>query len=251
MKSYFKQQNLVNFTFKQKFILSLVYFASFFFVFFSLLLSYSVAASSKVTAVEENAGAVETTNIEYTHHSHHPETDNIPLPSTGSLSAPWNLSAIHNQQGWLLHWEHPQHGLDLLRLYTVRWWKEPEHHLVGSVETFDNFYQLRHLKEDSTFKIRVLAISADGDQVPSSELVIEVPSQRKMRALLIGSSIGVAFLLCALVAFLYVKRSCLLHLFTGDVGSAGKDSSGINEGSMEDGCDSSEHTNDTEKMNNT
>lgn len=216
------------------------------------------AASSSPPAVEDNAGAVvESTKVEYTpQQQHHHDVNsassnnNNPLPSTGSLSAPWNLSAINNQQGWLLHWEHPKQGLDMLRLYTVRWWKEPEHHLVGTVETFDNFYQLRHLKEDSTFKVRVLAISADGDQVPSSELVIEVPSQRKMRALLIGSSIGVAFLLCALVAFLYVKRSCLLHLFTGDIGNAGKDV-GYNDGSIEDGCDSSEHTHDTDKINNT
>ncbi|KAI8118003.1 Protein borderless [Lucilia cuprina] len=224
---------------------------------FSKQFRFSTQPSSKVTAVEDNVGVVESTRVEYTQHrepSSSSDNDNTnnnnPLPSTGSLSAPWNLSAINNQQGWLLHWEHPQQGLDMLRLYTVRWWKEPEHHLVGTVETFDNFYQLRHLKEDSTFKVRVLAISADGDQVPSGELIIEVPSQRKMRALLIGSSIGVAFLLCALVAFLYVKRSCLLHLFTGDIGSAGKDV-GINDGSIEDGCDSSEHTHDTEKINNT
>ncbi|XP_037816423.1 protein borderless [Lucilia sericata] len=224
---------------------------------FSKQFRFSTQPSSKVTADEDNVGVVESTRVEYTQHrepSSSSDNDiannNNPSPSTGSLSAPWNLSAINNQQGWLLHWEHPQQGLDMLRLYTVRWWKEPEHHLVGTVETFDNFYQLRHLKEDSTFKVRVLAISADGDQVPSGELIIEVPSQRKMRALLIGSSIGVAFLLCALVAFLYVKRSCLLHLFTGDIGSAGKDV-GINDGSIEDGCDSSEHTHDTEKINNT
>lgn len=201
-------------------------------------------ASSKVTSDNDN----DVSNIESAiEHSQQRETNSNPLPSTGSLSAPWNLSAINNQQGWLLHWEHPQQGLDMLRLYTVRWWKEPEHHLVGTVETFDNFYQLRHLKEDSTFKIRILAISADGEQVPSGELIIEVPSQRKMRALLIGSSIGVAFLLCALVAFLYVKRSCIRHLFTGDVG-VGIDGD-CNDGSIEDGSEHTQH--DTEKINNT
>lgn len=172
---------------------------------------------------------------------------NYASPSGGTLSAPWNLSAINNQQGWLLHWEHPLHGLDMLRLYTVRWWKEPEHHLVGTVETFDNFYQLRHLKEDSTFTIQVLAISADGGQVPGSELSIEVPSHRKMRALLIGSSIGIAFLVCALIAFLYVKRSCLRHLFSGtvpdDVDDAGS--------TIEDGADSDTNGHDIEKIHNT
>lgn len=215
---------------------------------FCCILLISVSASSKVTADNDNdINSVVESTIDYSQQQH--ETNSNPLQSTGSLSAPWNLSAINNQQGWLLHWEHPQQGLDILRNYMVRWWKEPEHHLVGTVETFDNFYQLRHLKEDSTFKIRVIAISAIGEQVASGELVIEVASQRKMRALLIGTSIGVAFLLCALVAFLYVKRSCIRHLFTGEIGSAGVGD--CNDGSLEDGCDSSEHTHDTEKINNT
>uniref|UniRef100_T1PJJ1 Fibronectin type III n=1 Tax=Musca domestica TaxID=7370 RepID=T1PJJ1_MUSDO len=167
--------------------------------------------------------------------------------SSSFLSAPWNLSAINNQQGWLLHWEHPLHGIDALRLYTVRWWKEPEHHLVGTVETFDNFYQLRHLKEDSTFTIQVLAISNDGAQVPGSELIIEVPSHRKMRALLIGSTIGIAFLVCALIAFLYVKRNCLRHLFSGNVVDDGDDGGST----IEDGGDSDCNGHDIEKIHNT
>ncbi|EDW04279.1 GH10067 [Drosophila grimshawi] len=154
-------------------------------------------------------------------------------PIAGGLGAPWNLSVISNPQGWLLHWEHPTLGLETLRLYTVRWWKEPEHYLIGTADTFDNFYQLRHLKEDVTFKIQVLAVGADGQQmVPSPELYLEVPSQRKMRALIIGSSVGVLFLLCALCAFLYVKRSCLRHLFA-------RDSEGGDEDTAESGdCDS-------------
>ncbi|KAM8718185.1 hypothetical protein ACLKA7_004832 [Drosophila subpalustris] len=132
---------------------------------------------------------------------------------SGSLGAPWNLSIINNAQGWFLHWEHPTQGLESLRLYTIRWWKEPEHFLIGTAETFDNFYQLRHLKEDATFKIQVLAVGSDSNQVASPELILDVPSQRKTRALIIGSSVGIIFLLCALCAFLYVKRSCFQHLF--------------------------------------
>ncbi|XP_030565009.1 protein borderless isoform X1 [Drosophila novamexicana] len=144
------------------------------------------------------------------------------VPSIGGLGAPWNLSIIDTPQGWLLHWEHPTQGLETLRLYTVRWWKEPEHFLIGTAETFDNFYQLRHLKEDVTFKIQVVAVGADARQVDSPELLLEVPSQRKVRALIIGSSVGIIFLLCALCAFLYVKRSCLRHLFSrGNEGASG------------------------------
>uniref|UniRef100_A0A1A9W0H1 Fibronectin type-III domain-containing protein n=1 Tax=Glossina brevipalpis TaxID=37001 RepID=A0A1A9W0H1_9MUSC len=173
-----------------------------------------------------------------------------PPPNANSLSEPWNLSAINNQQGWLLHWEHPVDGLDLLRHYTVRWWKEPEHHLVGTVETFDNYYQLRHLKEGATFKIQVLALSMDGEQIPSSVLMIQVPSHRKARILLIGSSVGVAFLLCALIAFLYVKRSCLFHLFAGGINDVNGGDGAACSTSIDDG-DDSEHSHDIEKINNT
>uniref|UniRef100_A0A0K8WJZ6 Protein turtle n=1 Tax=Bactrocera latifrons TaxID=174628 RepID=A0A0K8WJZ6_BACLA len=152
-------------------------------------------------------------------------------PLASSISAPYNLTATNNVQGWLVHWQAPKRGAESVRLYTVRWWKEPEHFLIGTIETFDNFYQLRHLKEDAIFQIQVLATSINGEQVASDVLTIEVPSHRKTRALLIGSTVGIAFLLCALVAFLYVKRSCLRHLFD----------SGDNEGDAKD----------SEKMNNT
>ncbi|XP_022231604.2 protein borderless isoform X2 [Drosophila obscura] len=160
------------------------------------------------------------------------------LPTfSGGMGAPTNLSAINNQQGWLLHWEHPTQGLEGLRLYTVRWWKEPEHYLIGQAETFDNFYQLRHLKEDTTFKVQVVAVGANSQQqVPSPELLIDVPSQRKMRALIIGSSVGILFLLCALCAFLYVKRSCLRHLFARDSEGAPCDEDTAESGD----CDSDE-----------
>ncbi|XP_028896692.1 protein borderless isoform X2 [Zeugodacus cucurbitae] len=152
-------------------------------------------------------------------------------PLSSSISAPVNLTATNNVQGWLLHWQPPKRGSESVRLYTVRWWKEPEHFLIGTIETFDNFYQLRHLKEDAIFQIQVIATSINGEQVASDVLTIEVPSHRKTRALLIGSTVGIAFLLCALVAFLYVKRSCLRHLFANE--------------------DSDGDAKDSEKMNNT
>lgn len=168
----------------------------------------------------------------------HDDLDQMPTSATaGGLGAPGNLTAVSNQQGWLLHWEHPTQGLEGLRLYAVRWWKEPEHFLIGHAETFDNFYQLRHLKEDTTFKVQVLAVGTNTHlSVPSHELLIDVPSQRKVRALIIGSSVGVIFLLCALCAFLYVKRSCLRHLFAGDSSAPEGDEDTAESGD----CDSDE-----------
>ncbi|EDW77650.2 uncharacterized protein Dwil_GK24612 [Drosophila willistoni] len=162
--------------------------------------------------------------------------------SVGTVGAPWNLSAINNQQGWLLNWEHPIQGLEALRLYIVRWWKVPEHFLIGQAETFDNFYQLRHLKEDATFKVQVLAVGSDAQEVPGDVLLIDVPSQRKTRALIIGSSVGILFLLCALCAFLYVKRSCLRHLFAGRRDSQVDDDTTETGGDCDCDSDEQEHS---------
>uniref|UniRef100_A0A1B0C3V2 Fibronectin type-III domain-containing protein n=1 Tax=Glossina palpalis gambiensis TaxID=67801 RepID=A0A1B0C3V2_9MUSC len=173
--------------------------------------------------------------IHLTFKSHSPAP---PPAQANSLTEPWNLSAINNQQGWLLHWEHPVDGLDLLCHYTVRWWKEPEHHLVGTVENFDDYYQLRHLKEGATFKIQILALSVHGEQIPRNILMIQVPSHRKTRILLIGSSVGVTFLLCALIASLYVKRSCLFHLFSGGINDVNGGDAVAYSTSIDDGDDS-------------
>lgn len=228
-----------------------------------LVYLFVVVASSKQAADNsDNAAKPADSNPEQQqqhqqHTFHHDYQPNSAMANGMRLSPPWNLTAVSNQQGWLVHWEHPQQGLDMLRLYTVYWWKEPEHHLVGTAETFDNFYQLRHFKEDSKFMIQVAAISADGENIKGQEITIEVPSHRKMRALLIGSSVSVAFLLCALIAFLYVKRSCLRHLFTGTVpsgsGDEDDDDVGVEKGySLDDGGSSDYNSNPMEKkINNT
>lgn len=141
-----------------------------------------------------------------------PEQFHDPIPPSSKIGPPRNLTALENSHGYLLHWDPPIHGLDALRLYVIRWWREPEHYLIGSAETIDTYYQLRHLKEDATYKVQISSQSLNGDQEASNELELVVPSHRKMRAVVIGSAVGVIFLVTAFCAFLYVKRSCFQHL---------------------------------------
>lgn len=140
-----------------------------------------------------------------------PEQFQDPLPPSPRMGPPRNLTALENSHGYLLHWDPPAHGLESLRLYVIRWWREPEHYLIGSAETIDTYYQLRHLKEDAIYKVQISSQSISGGQEPSNELELVVPSHRKMRAVVIGSAVGVIFLVTAFCAFLYVKRSCFRH----------------------------------------
>lgn len=165
-----------------------------------------------------------------------------------SLSAPWNLTATRNRQGWLLHWEHPVSGLELLRHYSLHWWREPEHYLVGSVETFDNYHQLRQLKESSDYSFQAVALGADDSQIASDILYLTVTSNRKSRFLIIASSLSIVLLLGGLVAFLYVKRSCLKHFFAG--GRTNMNDDDACGGSLDDAADSL-HSQDIEKTHNT
>lgn len=190
--------------------------------------------------------------IDDSEHAHHYPSINDHEPAgwseDRSLSSPWNLTATHNRQGWLLHWEHPISGLELLRHYNLQWWREPEHHLVGSVETSDNFYQLRQLKEAAAYSFQAVALGEDGSQVASDILTLTVTS-RKSRVLLIASCLSVILLLSGLAAFLYVKRSCLKHFFAGGRTNINNDDDAC-EGSLDYAADSL-HSQDVEKTHNT
>lgn len=42
--------------------------------------------------------------------------------------------------GYVVSWEPPDYGLESLRVYLVRWYREPGHYLYGTAETRDNYY---------------------------------------------------------------------------------------------------------------
>lgn len=42
--------------------------------------------------------------------------------------------------GYVVSWYPPDYGLESLRVYLVRWYREPGHFLHGTAETRDNYY---------------------------------------------------------------------------------------------------------------
>lgn len=59
------------------------------------------------------------------------------------IGPPRNLTVMPTSTGdeFVVSWLPPEHGLDSLRVYIVRWYREPGHYLHGSSETRENYYK--------------------------------------------------------------------------------------------------------------
>lgn len=124
------------------------------------------------------------------------------------VGPPRNLSLYINDNGdYVLSWERPEYGLDSLRYYILQWWKEPEHVLYGTVETPDYSYVVQHLREDVIYRFQVFSLSTTDYQSGSNEVTILVPPYNRIRMTTIGSAVGVACLIFAIAAIVYVIRN--------------------------------------------
>lgn len=56
------------------------------------------------------------------------------------MGPPRNLSVTLTTDGYLLSWSPPNHGLDLLRIYVVRWSQGTSVQVTKTAETTNNFY---------------------------------------------------------------------------------------------------------------
>lgn len=58
------------------------------------------------------------------------------------IGAPRNVTVQPkpNGDGYVVSWDQPDYGLDTLRVYVVRWYREPGHFFHGSAETRELYY---------------------------------------------------------------------------------------------------------------
>lgn len=141
-----------------------------------------------------------------------PESYHDPVIPFSQIGPPRNLTVEYTSEGFQLIWEPPEYGKEVLRVYIVRWYQEPGHFLHGTAETRDLNYLVRYLKEDTVYSFQVFSLSTTDYQSGSNEVEILVPSQRKFRAIAIGSAVGIIFFITAVSVFIYVKKNCLKHL---------------------------------------
>lgn len=65
-----------------------------------------------------------------------------PVQHFSQIGPPRNVSVVEkpSADGWVVSWDAPDYGLETLRVYVVRWFREPGHFFHGSAETRDLYY---------------------------------------------------------------------------------------------------------------
>lgn len=130
-----------------------------------------------------------------------------PIQQFAQIGPPRNLSVDQTPDGnYLVTWDPPEYGKELLRIYLVRWWLEPKHTLHGTAETRQTQYLVSQLDEDELYIFQVFSLSTADYEAGSNEYEIYVPPYRRMRAIAIGTASGLMFLLVALLVFVYMRR---------------------------------------------
>lgn len=55
--------------------------------------------------------------------------------SNPPIGYPNNISIHITEDGYLVTWDPPEHGIENLRIYVVRWYQGPHEYLSGTAET--------------------------------------------------------------------------------------------------------------------
>lgn len=128
---------------------------------------------------------------------------------TEIVGPPRNVRVQATVEGYLVTWEPPDLGKNLVRLYTVKWYRGPSEHLYGRAETIDTYYLVKTLEEESFYTFEVAALSLTDDVATSERVSLEVPAYRRNRAISMGIVAGIGFLAAALAAVWWArKRFC-------------------------------------------
>ena len=79
------------------------------------------------------------------------------------------------------------------------------------------FLLVKYLSEDEIYTFQVFALANNDYQAGSNEFEILVPPIRRMRAIAIGATTGLLFLLAAAAVYIYLKKRCFnIYKESGD-----------------------------------
>lgn len=86
-----------------------------------------------------------------------PEEIQEPIQHFAQIGPPRNVTVQQSDAGdeFVVSWYPPDYGLDTLRVYVVRWFREPGHFLMGSAETRNNYYNGKPNRNDRTLRISI------------------------------------------------------------------------------------------------
>lgn len=161
------------------------------------------------------------------------------------IGPPRNVSVEQTDVGdeFVVSWYPPEYGMETLRVYVVKWWREPGHWLMGTAETRDTYYKgnfpfifadssfpfsthssylitidislyfshfvVRYLMEHELYSFQVFALSTTDYQAASNEFDIRIPAYRiRMRLVAIGITMIILIMLVFAAVYIYVKKRC-------------------------------------------
>lgn len=78
--------------------------------------------------------------------------------------------------------------------------------LDGSAETRETHYLVKYLDEDELYHFKVYALSLNDYEIASKEYELNIPPYRRIKAIAIGTIVGLLFIFAGIAVFLYMKR---------------------------------------------
>lgn len=172
------------------------------------------------------------------------------VPQFSQVGPPRNVTVQPKPDGdaYVVSWDAPDYGLDTLRVYVVRWYREPGHYFHGSAETRELYYEggsimasidehqqqcaltypcsqyftVHPLLEDQLYTFQVFSLSNTDYQVGSNEFELLVPPYRRMRAIAIGATVTLLVLLGASAVYIYTKKRCFRPYGSSEAGGMEK-----------------------------
>lgn len=164
------------------------------------------------------------------------------------VGPPRNVTVEQTDAGdeFIVSWLPPEYGLETLRVYVLKWYREPGHFLTGTAETRENYYKgnyvhlflfpslppppsshghftkfitfidfllssltVRYLMEHELYSFQVFSLSTTDYLAGSNEFDIRIPAYRiRMRLVAIGITLVILLMLVFGAIYIYAKKRC-------------------------------------------
>lgn len=122
-----------------------------------------------------------------------------------------NIQLTHRPDSYLLSWEDPEYGKEILDSFIIRWYREPNHQLAGREETREKFLSIpiENLEDDQTYNFQISSISHS--QIESYSKEIELKTTHNSLITWSFMSISMVLLLLAFVGISFYGFNIFKH----------------------------------------
>lgn len=117
------------------------------------------------------------------------------------IGPPKNLLINSKSDAYLVSWEAPDYGNDVLNSYIVRWYQEPNHELVGQRETREHHIDVPvdELQDGISYSFIVSSVSHNHVEAFSREY--ELKTNHRITFMWLIGTVSVFLILMAFIGF--------------------------------------------------